>query len=368
MSQDFKEYTHKESLDDTNGEGKPSVRRTRHSNPSLFGPIVLISIGVLFLLNNLGLLPNLTFNWVAAFQLWPLLLILVGINIVVRQAPRPLGGLLSAFVGLIAVGIFGYVLLFSEGGAPFTGFIPPTKAENVQHQEISYPIDDAQSARIEMNLGLTGTDVYALEDSPNVIEGQVSYVGDLRFDTSRDGSQVSVFLREDNDGMWWLNPANWGENGLEKWQIGLTPRLPLDLRVNVGPGSADLDLSDLTLQDLNVDGGPGSMEMSLPDGDYDAAVNVGAGSATMQLAANGRQKIEVDGGAGSLTIQLPADREARITVDGGLGSFSINGRQFTHVSGADDEGVWETAGYQNAPDALDLLIDVSVGSVSVNTR
>ncbi|MCB8984514.1 MAG: hypothetical protein H6659_11860 [Ardenticatenaceae bacterium] len=371
MSEDLKEKQSQEFYEDSFADDQPARRgrRERRHNPSLFGPIVLIAIGVLFLFHNMGLLPNLSFNWMAALQLWPLLLILIGVNIVVRQAPRPLGGLLSAIVGLVAVGIFGYVLLFSPDGVPWSSTFPSATAVDVQTQEISYPADDVQSARVEIDMGMAGVNIQSLEDSPNLIEGQISYVGDLTFDTSTRNSEANIFLRESNGGLWWLNPANWGNTSVPKWQIGLSPRVPLDLRLDVGTGSVDFDLSDLTLQDLNVDGGAGSIEMSLPDGDFDTAFNVGAGSATMTLGENGRQQIEIDGGAGSLTIHLPAGREARITVDGGLGSFSVDGRRFTHVSGDNNnDGVWETAGYQNAASPLDLIIDVGAGSVSVNTQ
>lgn len=368
MSEDLNEKRDKDSVYNADVDnGANNQRREQTHNPSLFGPIVLISIGVLFLLNNLGFLPNLTFNWMAALQLWPLLLILIGLNIVVRQAPRPLGGLLSAIIGLIAVGIFGYVLLFSPGGLPLTGRFSTIDAGDVQTQEISFPASDLQSASVELDFGAAGAVLTALEDSPNLIEGQISYVGDLTFDASTSGSQADVFLREDNSGFGWLNPSNWTQNGLQKWQIGLSPRVPMDLRLDVGAGSVDLDLSALSLQELNVDGGAGSMEMALPGGDYDTVVDVGAGSANLTVAANGRQQIDIDGGAGSITIRVPENREARITVDDGLGSFSVDGRRFTHVSGKGDEGVWETAGYNNAADPLDLIINVSAGSVSIRT-
>jgi len=368
MSENWKENQEKDFTNDPYKDEPFSSRRRSRHNPSLFGPIVLIAIGVLFLLNNLGMLPGLTLNWVAAVRLWPLLLILIGINIVVRQAPRPLGGLLSAIVGLIAVAIFGYVLLFSPGGVPVIGGFPAGNQGDVQTREISFPATDLQGAKVELDFGTAGAHVGALEDSPSLIEGEVSYIGDLTFDTSTSGSQASVFLRENNAGLWWLNPGNWGTYDLGKWQLGLSPRVPLDLRLNAGAGSVDLDLSELTLQALNFDGGAGSTEMTLPDGDYDATVDAGAGSATVNLGENGRQQIEIDGGVGSININLPSNREVRVTVDSGVGSFNLNGRQFDHVSGDDNDGVWETNGYQNAADPLDLIIDVGVGSVNIGTR
>ena len=121
MSENFKEPSEKDPADYMYQEPKEPKPRRRHS-PSLFGPIVLIAIGVFFLLVNLGVIQEYSFNWSGVFQLWPLFLILIGLNIIVKHAPQPLGGLLSAFVGLVAIGIFGYVLLFGEDNATLNRF------------------------------------------------------------------------------------------------------------------------------------------------------------------------------------------------------------------------------------------------------
>lgn len=80
----------------------------------------------------------------------------------------------------------------------------------------------------------------------------------------------------------------------------------------------------------------------------------------------GRQQIEIDGGAGSLILYLPPGVETRVEVDGGAGSFSLNEDRFRQVSGDErDEGVWETTGYRDNRDGLELIIDVSAGSVRI---
>lgn len=340
----------------------------RRRRNSFFGPIVLIAIGVYFLLANLGYIPG-SINWWAALQLWPLALILLGLNVIVRQAPGPLGGFLSALVGLAAVAVFGYVLFFSEDNALLNRFgIEPTLPTEVKTEPIEMSADGVETAVITLDLGMPATDVYALKDSGNLIEGQVSYLGDLVFDTNLSGSQATVRL-DDNfsiSGLNFLNPANWGNFNMDRWQIGLNPDVATDLTVDVSAGTASLDLRDLTLTDLTLDGGAGSMEAWLPGGDYDAMLDVSAGSTKMTLPGYGRQEIEVDGGAGSLTLYLPPGVETRVEVNGGAGSFSLNEDRFRQISGDErDEGVWQTDGYNNDQDGLDLFIDVSAGSVRI---
>ncbi len=369
MSENFKEKVEKETPHPASGGGEPGqARRAGKQAPSLFGPIVLIAIGLFFLLNNLGVLPVAQFNWVAAFQLWPLFLILVGVNLIVRQAPSPVGGFLSALVGITAVAIFGYVLLFGEDNPRLARFGLNVPAAEAKTEQIVFSAAGLQSAEIALFPRPARVVLFALEDSPNLIEGQVSYYGDLAFNTQVDGgrAQVSLRDRDRSGGLIWLNPASWGSFALEPWELGLNPGVPLDLKLNIGAGSSDLNLAGLTLNSLLVDGGAGSIVLVLADGDYNTRVDVGAGSTRITLAENGRQQVEIDGGAGSLTLLLPPGREARIEVDKGAGSLNLDRTRFTQVQGrSDKEGIWETAGYQRADDPLDIKIDIGAGSVTV---
>ena len=52
---------------------------------SLIAPLILITLGVLFSLSNLGLLPRLEPYFA---QWWPLILILVGVGLLVRRSGR----------------------------------------------------------------------------------------------------------------------------------------------------------------------------------------------------------------------------------------------------------------------------------------
>ena len=58
--------------------------------PGLVGPTILIAMGVIFLLNNLGLVS--WDIWGTLLQLWPILLIALGLDMLVgRRRARPKG-------------------------------------------------------------------------------------------------------------------------------------------------------------------------------------------------------------------------------------------------------------------------------------
>jgi len=287
------------------GQEKFGGRIRYRSRPSLFGPIVLIGLGTAFLLYNLGFFSDRTLNWFALLQLWPLWLILLGVNVIVRQAPGGLGSLFSALVGVAAIGVCAYVLLLPEDSA-LLDKLGGSRNLEFRTETVEFSADDVTSADVDITFHSQGVNLYALSDSPNLIEGTVTYTGDLIFNTSRTGGTANVRLdthSEDGDWLFFLNPTNWNTEGNnQRWQIGLDPDVALNLTLDVGSGSADLDLSHLDLSDLNVDGGSGSAEIILPNGDYSVNHDAGSGSTRMTLPSGGRQTIEIRGGSGSITI------------------------------------------------------------------
>lgn len=348
----------------TQSNGKTGGRQYR---PSLFGPIVLIAIGAYFLLRNLGALPDLAWNWAAVLQLWPVWLILLGVNLIVKQAPQPFGAFFSALVGIMAVALAGYVLLFAEDNPLLERLGVNTETVTWQTETVSFPLEDAETAVVDLDLSSPAVSIYALEDSNDLINGAVTYTGELIFETDRQGDEATVRLdtRTGQEWIWIFDPTAWNDVDRD-WEIGLSPRAPLALRTDVSSGAVEMDLSELTLTSLYVNGSSGSLQLALPDGDYDVEYEASSGSSRITLPENGRVDLEIEGSSGSITLYLPESMEARLDVSDGSGALSL-GDRFTQVSGNEpDEGVWETAVYaDDAPNRINLTLDVGSGSVRV---
>lgn len=330
----------------------------RRSGRSLFGPIVLIGLGVYFLLRNMGIVSDL--NWGVALQLWPLLLIFLGINIIVQQVRRPLGTILSGLVSLTAVALFGAVLLFGVELPFLSRFNLQTTAE-YREETVAVSREGVETAVVTLDLGSLGADVTGLDSSQNVLEGTLSIAGDLQFEQRMRDSEAIISVGERSSGLWF---GNWVTSGNQPpWQIGLNRTVPLDLTVDVGSGQADLELGSLLLSDLVVDVGSGAVNVQLPGGTYDVRVDGGSGRLEMMLPQDGLHEIEIDAGSGAMTLMLPPNIAARVEVDSGSGHVSLNDR-FERISGDGQDGVWQTPGY-DAADANSILIVLDGGSGAV---
>ncbi len=320
---------------------------------SLFWPIVLMGVGLTWLLGNLGILPwN---NIYSLVRLWPLILVIIGLDLLFGRRST-LG---SAVIGLVTVGLIITFLVFGSSlGLVQTRALITTN----YHAAVS----QATSAAINLDLSSAQTSVFALADSPDIINARIDHVGQVNFVVSGE-TQKSIRLYETNFGVNWLDPQNWGS--AMRWEIGLSPRLPISLEINVASGSGSLDLSKINLSGLKIDAASGSVSVVLPKtgSHYQVDINGASGSISLTAACSDTE-IRLDGASGSQTINLPQGCPVRIDVrDTGSGSINlpVNLTHTTSSSGNRKTGVWETAGFSSAAPGVMVTI-TSAGSGCIN--
>lgn len=322
---------------------------------SLFGPVVLIGAGVIWLLANFDVIPDV--NLGLLLRLWPLFLIAAGLELLFGRGRALVGGL----IGLLTVGVAVAVLIYG----PRLGWVrnPELRTEN-----FSTPVDGATSARIVLDLASYATDVEALADPALLFAAELAFAGDVDFEVSGATQKtVSLNYRERFTGPW-----DWFSDLDARWTIGLSPEVPLDLRIDVGSGPAQLDLQALQLTGLNVDGGSGSTRLTLPPGGegepMEARLDASSGAIHLSVLENTNLVLRFDGGSGSLTVDAPSAQAMRVDVgDSGSGSLRLPDGWDEVRSGGDDEGAWQTAGFDAASRRFVLMID-SLGSGSVTVR
>ncbi len=341
---------------------------------SLFWPIVLIGIGVVALLANAGALSRENIS--VLFRLWPVLLILIGIDIMFGRRSPAIGALIG--IGAVAA-VIGMMLV-----GPSLGW---DQDWEVKTDRFSAPIGQATSARVELDLGSSPTELTALSDSDDLIDAELTYLGEIKFEVSGD-QEKSVKLSESDGGRWfWFDWFNDDEE--LRWDVGLSKDLPLELNADGGSGSMTLDLAALQLTRLSLDVGSGSADLDLSTGSYpaqvdggsgstrlrvpagaavDLEIDVGSGSVTVGIADRATVELRIDGGSGSLTVDVPDDAAVRVDVrDSGSGSVRVPSRYERTRSGDRDEGTWETPGYGSADYQIEIQIE-SVGSGSLEVR
>ncbi len=338
---------------------RTSKRQSKGS--SLFGPIVLIGIGLYFLLVNLGVVDG-TLHWDVLFSWWPLFLIFIGLNIIVQQLPGLLGRLVEGLLGLTAVTVFGSLLILGTQTPILGTYNLPSAAINEIPVDVSLR-SGVNRAEISLDFNAAPAQIEALAEGDALIRGTAFTAGEVKIEQNSRGDEVSV--RPTSGWSWGMRSGAY--TAVHQWQLGLSPTIPLDLNFDLSSGQARLDLSGLQLQNLVIEGGSGATTLTLPDGgDYDMRYDVGSGAVWMTLPSRGQHRFEIEGGSGGVNIILPAQIEARVTVESGSGTLSIS-QQFRESHGRGDTRIYTTPNFDSSgSNYIDLQIDMGSGSISIS--
>ena len=302
----------------------PNRREERRPNRLL--PILLIGAGLLLLAGRFGV-----FDWRTALgilELWPLLLIALGADILTRGRYR-----LPIVLGAVLLGAFLY-------RAP--AWVPIAGGGGGEVHEVAVERGSARSAEIELDHGIGRLTLDALPaDSDLVLGGEVTTGRreGLVQEASVRGDVARVRLASRRRGFFVFGIDVGG--GDRAWSLGLNDELPADLDLDTGVGDSLLNLRDVTLTNLELDSGVGDVRLTLPE--------------------TGGYAAEIDSGVGEVRVRIPRSVEARVVVDSGIGDVEVQG----DWSARGD--AHETPGYGSATAAqrVDLRIDGGVGEITV---
>ncbi|MBP7688716.1 MAG: hypothetical protein KA765_12440 [Thermoflexales bacterium] len=307
---------------------------TPRRGPDLFWPIILIGAGVIFLLANLGIIPSNP--WPIIWNLWPVILIVVGLDILFGRR-SVLGGLIGAVMGLVLIAglIF---LLIAQPNLP--GLNVGLGSATLQSRHIEAPLAGIETANVTLEYGSGGYRLYALSDSDKLIDGEVSYYGDLTFDVNASNERANVRVDSHFTGMFFgfMSPD-------EKWDIGLSAQPTYDLDLNYGSGGGDADLSQLNLSAGRIDGGSGHVNVRLP--------------------STGKFTLNVDGGSGGLTFRVPGKVALRVEYEHGSGGINPGSRLQLVSGDRNRDGVYETENFGSSSNAITLIVNGGSGSINI---
>jgi hypothetical protein len=261
---------------------------------------------------------------------------------------------------------------FSEG---FNRFISSLAGdEEVNHSSYNVAQENSRSARIDLGFSLGACSLRALApNSPNLFEAEVDHVGTLDFEAT--GHEVKTIELKQSEPKVGAGPLRQGLRALAsskdlKWDVAVSPDLPLALDVDGGVGNVTLNLTGLTITQLDVDTGVGRMDMDLPaqEKPYTVELDSGVGQTIVNIPDGADVRLDIDGGVGTTEINIPPNVAVQIKADTGIGSVSVPA-EFERVSGKNDfmdnGGVWQTAGFELAQRRIVIRYDGGVGQFRV---
>jgi len=300
---------------------------------SLVFPIILITIGALFLFRN----------WHPGFDpvpilwtYWPLILIFIGVGKIWdnlqrgRNPDAPPGVSVGATIGTIAFVVVLVVLLWhGRGYSRSHGF-----DSRSQHNTQTVDLQGAKSAhaRLEMGAGqliINGGSSHMLEadftysysfEAPRVDYSVADGVGQL--DISQQSHSLH-FGRSQND-----------------WNLHFSKELPLELKVDMGAGQGNLHFRDIPLTRLDLSLGAGQMDVDF------------TGDRKTDLTA------DIEGGVGQANIRLPKNVGVIAHASGGIGSIDVRGLKHDGDSYTNDA-------YGKSTATIHLKVEGGIGQITL---
>ena len=297
---------------------------------SVVFPLLLIGFGVLMLLRR----------WLPDFDPWPLLLIMVGAGMFWDRVQRrsdpegapwfPMGSTIGTVVFLV---VLAFLLWHGRRYARDDWMNASAGAGHRGHETEVVDRKDAKAVRmfVQMPAGQLQ------------IEGGAERLMEADFFQGPSWPAPSVdYSVEQGVGTLAINQqsaAQWMANSDNTWKLKVNDEVPLELKVDVGAGRSDLNLSKVDLARLEL--------------------NVGAGQANVDLTGERGKDLqaEIHGGVGEAVVRLPKKVGVAVMVHGGLGAIDVRGLK------EEDDGQYVNAAYGKSPNTLRLTVEGGIGHI-----
>jgi hypothetical protein len=238
----------------------------RARNGAAFWAIVLIGVGAVFLLQNLGIL---RVGW---GMIWPVILILFG----------------------------AFMLLGSFG-----------RRGSTESRSSSVPLEGAREANVRIHQGAGRLVIGPSSDLMALVNN--TFDGEIEQSVRRDGDRLEVKLRQEHDWTFWMWPWNWGGTGWH-WTVNLNRDVPLSLEVKPGASQSEIDLRDLKVKSFRLDTGASTVDLTVPaSGQVTGRVKAGASTIRIRVPDGVAARVRASLGAATLHV-----RGNRFPMSGGL--------------------------------------------------
>ncbi len=292
----------------------------------LFWPGVLILVGVFALLVNSNVIPVDRLD--RLLDLWPLVLVVIGLEVLVRRALQGAAAELAAVL----------IVLLAIGGAATYVALGPATLVGVQTLDASGKIGNLDHAAVRIEVGAANITVQGSSSiGDDLFRAHIDY-SIRKPDVSLDESTGEVSISQSNSGFFFQSR-----------------RFVVNLQLNIS-----------VPWKIAVDGGASTDTFNLPNVHVTSIeLNSGASHEDITLGTpSGTVPITVDGGATTVNVHRPKGVAVSASVSGGAASLTFDGRQ-SHAIGSLSN---QTSDYDSASNRYQIQVNGGASTVTVDAR
>lgn len=331
-------------------------------NDKLIPGTVLVIIGALFLLDNFGVI---NFSWFSFIHLWPIILIIAGVNLVFAHNNSNTATAVKISVLILGMGILifnglrhnrsedrnNWKRAFShfdyndnddhdddnDTTGNDSGSAHTDGKNNAHYQQVYSPT----TRQAVLNISGGATSYYIKDATNNLFEANTHEFGNhYNLTSSSDADTQTLDFNMNNERHHGI-VLNFGDSKSNSADIKLNTNPEWEINVEAGAAKINFDLSNFKVSRLKLDGGAASFNVKM--GQPVAETNV-----------------EISTGISKVVLSIPQNAACRITTDTGLSSKSLNGFNST----GDDE--YETANFDKATNKMYIKLSGGISDFKVN--
>jgi hypothetical protein len=298
---------------------------TRRHYRSFFWPVVLILIGVFAILVDLNVISSDRLYRLE--DLWPLILIVIGLELLARRSLR------GAAVDVAAA----LILLVAAGGSVAYVAVGPAIPSGTQSFDTSDEIGDLSTAAVHVDVG--AADV--------TVQGSSSLGADLyRAHIEYSGSKPSVNFDRSTGDLRISQEGGFLVFGDRRFALDLqiSPAVTWSIDVTSGAANNTFKLAGVKVGSIDLNTGASRNDISLGP-------------------PNGMVPITIKGGALTVDVHRPAGTQASATVSGGFVNLTGDGRRTSGIGSK----TWQSDGYDAAGDSYRVVVSGGACTVTVDT-
>ena len=298
----------------------------------IFWGTLFIVLGLLVLLNNFS---AINLHWENLWQFWPILLVLIGISMLVKNKYGK-SALAGAAAILLALLIFTSVKLstdFIKGDFELT--LNDDEDYNFANTEYSESFDTSiAKAKLYLDAGLGSFNI-----------------GDTT-------SELIFVKTEGIEKNYKLTKSDYDNVSKLKLKMKKTT---FHLGKNKFKNKVEIALNENPTWDINIDGGAAAMNLDLTKFKIEN-IDVGMGAASLNVrlgTLSDKTRLNVEAGASDIDIMVPEEVGCQVRTDDVLSSKNLHG--FTKIK----SGLYRTDGFYEAGKKIYIDIDCGVSSINV---
>lgn len=345
-------------------------------NTNIIFPVILIAIGIVFLLNNFGLVSG--DFWVLLLKLWPIVLIAIGIDGIIKQESLAISSVLTILgivflysnfdrlpfhlweivlrlwpLVLIAIG-FDIVLGDRSRVISFLGMVVIAgltvgvlwflgiQTENNQIAKgiaIAQPVPTTENTSIFISPVAGSLRVETADLGEKLILAQVPTGGTRKIDLNTSETGTNMEYRLNGNYKTILTPSRLDRYS---WDVMINRNIPILFDTNLFVGEAEINLLSADVQELNVE--------------------IGLGKAVVNLPESGNFSGVINSAMGDVIVVVPEGLGLKFTTNTILAKIDIPEDYLIK------DGVYYSPGYEESENQAEFVLEQGIGRIVVKTE